>query len=110
MKALPDFAEVELLYVEGCPNRPALESHLRELVRGRSGVELRLRRVASAEEALQMRFLGSPSVRVDGHDVEPGAAVRDDYGLKCRLCRTGGELAGTPPDAWILAALGGGQH
>lgn len=35
--------------------------------------------VESTEEAQRLRFLGSPTIRVDGHDVEPGADQRTDF-------------------------------
>jgi hypothetical protein len=97
-------ARVELLFFDGCPNHEALERHLGSLLR-RPDVELRLRRVESDEDARRIGFLGSPSVRVDGRDVEPGAEARDDFGLKCRLYRADGRLVGVPPDAWIVEAL-----
>jgi hypothetical protein len=56
--------------------------------------------------AEQQRFLGSPTLRVDGRDVEPGAELRTDFGLKCRLYRTEEGFAGIPPDQWVLDALG----
>lgn len=98
---------VELLYFEGCPNYDALLPRLRTLL-GRAGGEhaLRLRRVASEDEARRLRFLGSPTVRVEGRDVEPHSEERGDYGMKCRLYRTADALSGVPPDEWILAALG----
>ena len=63
------------------------------------------RRVESPEAAERERFLGSPTVRINGRDIDPGAAQRTDYGLKCRLYATDDGLHGTPPDAWILEAL-----
>src|SRR4051812_33518830 len=50
-------------------------------------------------------LLGSPTLRVDGVDTEPGARDRTDYGVKCRLYRTEEGLRGAPPDAWVLDAL-----
>jgi hypothetical protein len=44
-------------------------------------------------------------VRVDGRDVEPGAADRDDFGLKCRLYRSDEGTSGIPPGRWIREAL-----
>jgi hypothetical protein len=50
--------------------------------------------------------LGSPTVRVEGEDVDPGAVARADYGLKCRrLYSTGEGLHGVPPDDWVLRAF-----
>ena len=97
---------VELLYFDGCPSHDALEPRLRELVRDQwPHATVQLRRVESDHDAQRLRFLGSPTVRVDGYDIEPGADTREDYGLKCRLYRADGALAGVPPDDWILAAL-----
>jgi hypothetical protein len=98
--------DVEFLYFEGCPSAEALLPRLRELL-GHAGVrdEPQLRRVESIEIAERERFLGSPSVRIDGHDIEPGADARSDFGLKCRLYRTGSGTAGTPPDRWLLDAI-----
>jgi hypothetical protein len=99
---------VELLFFDGCPNHEALEPRLRALLQRRwPETELQLREVQSDEEARRVGFLGSPTVRVDGRDVEPGAEARDDFGLKCRLYRVDDRLAGAPPDAWIVDALAG---
>ncbi|MGD9734118.1 MAG: hypothetical protein AB7V58_00695 [Solirubrobacterales bacterium] len=67
--------------------------------------EVELRRVETAKEAERERFLGSPTVRVDGADVEPGAAAREDFGLECRLYRTAAGLERVPPAERIKAAL-----
>ena len=98
---------VELLYFDGCPSYERLLPRLSVLVTGADPhAEVELRRVESIEAAERERFLGSPTVRVDGRDVDPTAADRDDFGLKCRLYATDEGLRGAPPDQWILDALG----
>jgi hypothetical protein len=47
----------------------------------------------------------APTVRINGVDVEPDADTRHAYGLMCRVYPTDDGLRGTPPDAWITAAL-----
>jgi hypothetical protein len=37
--------------------------------------------IAYPEEAARSRFLGSPSLRVNGRDIEPAANDRTDFGL-----------------------------
>ncbi|MDE3133200.1 MAG: hypothetical protein KGL15_03955 [Acidobacteriota bacterium] len=97
---------VEVLYFEGCPNHEALVPHLEQLLRAAElPVAIVLRKVADGDEAQRERFLGSPTVRVDGRDVDPGAGQRDDFGLKCRLYRVPSGLRGTPLDEWVLNAL-----
>ncbi len=86
---------VELLYFDGCPNHEALLPHLRALLDAH-GIDapIHLREITSAEAAVAERFLGSPTLRIDGEDVDPGASERDDYGLKCRLYAADGGLRG----------------
>lgn len=97
---------IELLYVPDCPNqreahalvqRIAAEEHL--------ATDLRLIEVTSPEQAEALRFLGSPSIRVDGRDIEPDANERDTFTLACRLYRTDSGLGGLPAEAWLRAAL-----
>ena len=97
---------IELLYFDGCPNHDELLPHLEQLLTetGHSD-EITLVRIETSEQAEADRFLGSPTLRINGVDVDPTAAERDDYGMKCRLYRTEEGLRGTPPDEWILSVL-----
>jgi hypothetical protein len=98
--------EIELLYFDGCPNHEAVVARLHDLVdQVDPPPHIVLRRVADNDAAQRERFLGSPTVRVGGRDVEPGADRRSDYGIKCRLYATSTGVAGVPEDAWLLGAL-----
>jgi len=102
---------VEVLYFDGCPNHvPALA--LIERLAGELGLEpkLRLVKVADHEEAQQMRFLGSPTIRVGGRDVDPSTEERTDYGLSCRVFRTEAGIAGQPDERWVHDALAREGH
>lgn len=97
---------VEILYFDGCPNHEAA----RTLVE-RAAAELliepqiELVRVDDADGAAELRFLGSPTVRVDGRDVEPGAEERREFVFACRLYRSERCFNGQPDEAWIRGAL-----
>jgi hypothetical protein len=99
--------KVELLFLDGCPNHEALLPHLRELLNaiGSEDTAIELVRVEDAKAADRQQFLGSPTVRIDGEDIEPGAEERSDFGLKCRLFATPDGLRGIPADEWLLRAL-----
>ena len=98
--------KVEVLYSDGCPNHEALLPRLRELLStAGASADIELLRVEDAEAAERERFLGSPTLRIDGDDVEPGAEQRSDFGLKCRLFVTPDGLRGMPADESVLAAL-----
>ncbi len=98
--------KLQVLYFEGCPSHQQLLPRLRALAE-QHGAELEQLLIDSPEHAERARFLGSPTVRVDGIDVEPGAGERADYGLKCRLYRSDEGQSGVPPERWIEAALAG---
>ena len=100
---------IEVLYFAGCPGYEQLMSRLEELLL-RAGITdpVERVRVESVESAAAQRFLGSPTLRIDGLDVEPAADQRTDYGLQCRLyaCAVEGHRR-SPADDCILAAIQG---
>jgi hypothetical protein len=96
--------KVEVLFMDGCPSHKRVLPRIEQLAR-EAGAQVELRRVESLEAAEQERFLGSPTLRVDGQDIELSARERDDYGLKCRFYRTAEGASGMPPDDWLRAAL-----
>jgi hypothetical protein len=97
---------VEVLSFEGCPSADAAVALVNELVE-ELGIEAAVRhvQVESPEEATRLGFLGSPTIRVAGKDVEPGADKRGDYALACRVYRTSAGTASVPDRAWIHEAL-----
>ncbi|MDQ3151082.1 MAG: thioredoxin family protein [Actinomycetota bacterium] len=99
---------VEMLHTEGCPHAVRYLPRLRRLaVDAGVGDPVRVRVIADDDTARRERFLGSPTVRVDGRDVDPGAGARRDYGLSCRLYAGQGGPSGAPPDEWVLATIHG---
>jgi hypothetical protein len=97
---------IEILYFEGCPNHERLRERLPALLKiARIATEPTLHEITTQQDAERERFLGSPTLRVNGHDVEPAADDRTDYGMNCRIYRTPEGLTGLPADRWILAAL-----
>jgi hypothetical protein len=97
---------VELLYFDGCPNYGEARASIERIAAEDDVmIDLRLVEVTSPEVAEAMRFLGSPSVRVNGRDVEPGADDRETFVLACRVYQTEDGIGGQPSDAWIRAAL-----
>lgn len=77
---------VEVFYFAGCPKHQPLLHRLNVLLAETDApTVLTEREVISDEQAETERFLGSPTVRVNGVDVESGAAARQNFSLNCRL-------------------------
>jgi len=97
---------VEILSFAGCPNHLGAIA-LVERVSGELGIEpeIELVEVPDQEAARRLRFLGSPTIRVGGRDVDPDADERSDYALSCRVFRTEAGMAGQPDERWVRDAL-----
>ena len=78
---------VELLWWEGCPSTEKALALVREVLaeEGRDPDDVVLREVRSDAEAERERFVGSPTIRIDGVEVAP--AEREPIGLTCRVYR-----------------------
>lgn len=97
---------VQLLYLPDCPNYQPT----RELIKqtgSELGIELDLEIIAIGDEesAHRLRFLGSPTVRVDGDDIEPDARDRTGVALSCRVYRSPRGTRGYPDPALLRTAL-----
>lgn len=61
--------------------------------------------VTDTASALALRFLGSPSIRVNGLDIEPAARNATEFGLTCRTYVDGSARTGIPPEDAIRRAM-----
>lgn len=95
--------KVEILYFAGCPHREAtVERTLEVLSSLGAEAEVSEVEVRDGADAARLRFPGSPTVRIDGVDIEPSAEAHPADALSCRLY--GG--SGTPPRELLAAAMG----
>lgn len=97
---------IEVLTVPGCPHAEETLSLLESILAEKRVAAAVTHVVVTDEQAARrLRFPGSPTIRFNGHDVEPGAGALE-FGLACRVYRDGDALQGVPPAALIRAALG----
>ena len=86
---------IELLYFDGCPSwQGALKNLKTALAIEGIDSEIQLVKVNSDEQAALLKFLGSPSLRVDGVDWWP--EERSRYNLSCRVYKTPLGMSGEP--------------
>ena len=97
---------VELLWFEDCPNHAAarglLSDALGELAPGTMIDDID---ATDPAVALLHQFPGSPTIRINGGDVDPAFRDPGDYTPRCRLYWTSDGPRGLPERAWIDAAL-----
>jgi hypothetical protein len=92
---------IEVLYFDDCPLWQQALEHAKAAVG--EGQPVDLLKIETLEQARAEHFAGSPTIRVDGHDLFP---VGDgQYGLACRVYRTADGASGAPSVTMIRAAL-----
>lgn len=92
--------EIALLFFEGRPHSDATLNRLRDVLRaeGLCEAQIQLVEIEDPDKALKLKFLGSPTVRINGEDVDP-ERNRSDFGLMCRTYRgPDGQTMGGAPD------------
>jgi hypothetical protein len=78
---------IELLFWEECPSYPEAKALLQEVLDERGiRVPIDMREVRTRDEAVTLSFPGSPTIRIDGRDVDPEGA-ESPPALACRVYR-----------------------
>jgi hypothetical protein len=96
---------IELLWWRGCPSWERALAELREEM-GALGLDpgsVEVREVATEDAAEHEEFVGSPTIRIDGRDVQPTSTPA---GLTCRVYRLrDGHVSPLPDRADVRDAL-----
>jgi hypothetical protein len=96
---------VDLLYVTGCPHVELARERLSEAVR-RAGVDakIREREISDEAEAVALGMCGSPTILVNGADVDAGGEATGS--MSCRLYSGETGFEGSPSVDELVVALG----
>ena len=96
--------KVEILYLADCPSQPAAVALVKDVL-AEQGVEAEITEVLVFDEqaARELRFPGSPTIRINGRDVAEPLAT-GTFALKCRLY-PGSLRIGLPPVELIRLAV-----
>ena len=98
--------KIELLWFQNCPNHEAADEILAEVL-GEFGLSDPVERieVPYVEAGNRLTFPGSPTIRIEGVDVEPGWQPCEDCTPRCRLYLTSDGLRGLPEKEWVRQAV-----
>ena len=94
---------IELLYFNSCPSYKQALANIRAALKEKNlQAELIMVNVESEEKAQKVGFQGSPSVRINGKDLEG----RDEgFSFSCRLYTMNGKPAVAPSKEAIIAKI-----
>ena len=105
--------KIKLYYFDDCPSYEKARENLKEAFRLEGlAQEVEMVPVASEADAHAKRLIGSPTIRIDGIDIEGPEAEKKGYGYGCRIYSENGCMLGWPSVEQIrqaLAALQTGQ-
>jgi len=98
--------KITFLWFDDCANHSPARRLLQEVLEER-GVNDRVEEVNATRQQVveEYRFPGSPTIRIDGEDVEPGFVDPGDYTPRCRLYATASGFDGLPQRCWIEEAI-----
>lgn len=94
--------KIEVLYFAGCPNHKPTVERVSEVVH-RLGIDATVNEVEvkQGDDPKALRFAGSPTVLINGRDIDPTSQHGANYGFGCRMF--GG--AGVPPVEMVERAI-----
>lgn len=97
--------KVEVLYVADCPSHLGAVKLVREVLAAQ-GVMAEIHEVLVADQrmASELRFLGSPTIRINGRDVAGESQEIQGFALSCRLY-AGSKHVGLPPAELVHHAV-----
>ena len=93
--------KIEVLYFEGCPNHAPTVDRLKAVLR-EAGLPTEVSEIEVRDEsaAETLQFFGSPTIRINGFDIEADSRNVKDTGFACRRYP-----GGLPSEEMIRAAL-----
>lgn len=98
--------KIEVLYIPGCPHHQPTVMRVRNVLASESLADGVCEVSVKTEAEAQSLWLpGSPTVRVNGRDIEPTRTVAPI--LACRLYANG---TGVPPEDMLRAAISGANR
>ena len=97
--------KIEFLYFEGCPSHEPALSLLKQVLKEKKIKErINVIEIKSEDDARKYNFFGSPSIHINGRDIEE-ERKNDKYLYGCRIYRTDKGTSGVPSKNMIEDAV-----
>ncbi|MFQ5788355.1 MAG: hypothetical protein ACE5H1_10305 [Thermodesulfobacteriota bacterium] len=99
-------AKIGILFIEGCPGVLPTAKYIKEVIAEDAiDAEISLILIETLEDARKLHFAGSPTVRINGVDIETNIKNIKDYGLRSRLYTIYGKKSAYPSKDMIRDAI-----
>lgn len=104
-------SRIEFLYWDDCPSHPQALARLQEVMAEMSlASPIQQVEVLTDDDAERLAFPGSPTIRVDGIDIDPEGAAEMGTALTCRIYHLeDGRISPLPSKEMIRRALSGSK-
>ena len=80
--AISEHILIEALFAPNCGSRDATLLMINTVSRHQAlKIDIKETTISSTPEANSSKFLGSPSIRINGKDIEPESVENSDYGF-----------------------------
>ncbi|MGB3634225.1 MAG: DUF2703 domain-containing protein [Rubrobacteraceae bacterium] len=98
---------IDFLYFEDCPSHEQALERLHKVLKEEDvEADISVTEVTTEEQALDVEFLGSPTIRIEDRDIDP-VLERPNYALSCRTYHLeDGRISPLPSEAMIRRAVG----
>ncbi len=101
-----EVVEIGILFIEGCPSVLTIAKHIKEIITEEAvNTEISLILIETPEDARRLHFTGSPTVRINGKDVETNYLDNKDYGIQSRQYYINGRKHDCPSKGMIKDAV-----
>jgi glutaredoxin len=95
--------KVDILYIDGCPSKNRVEKLVQQILDelGVSGAQVSTTMVSTYAQAESIKFVGSPTIRINDVDIEPDTDRLTEFGLNPRTYKVKG-MEQDMPDLRLL--------
>ena len=97
---------IELLWFKGCPHHRMARTMIAEVLDAlETDAVVETLEVGDEEHGRAVCFPGSPTIRVNGRDIEPGWEPCSDCTPRCRVYTRPDGVSGIPDRTWLVEAV-----
>jgi hypothetical protein len=97
---------IELLFIKDCPNYLETWAILEEVLESEKiSASINMVNIETLEDAQRLQFPGSPTIRIDGHDMEESGEVLKEFKPSYRRYKGSSGPRGMPSRESIRRAL-----